>query len=189
MSGPGLGHLLQEAFSDYFMHPQAQGLGLSLDMEKNMKTGSVLVQEAHENQKCTCAIHQHIERVPPGLLILKECIFEALMGGVTGARVGFEEGVSAGGIHMLHAVYHLFFPVAHSRPRHFLCFSHPGHNNGQWLSHEEKFPKEFKKRLKGSEGPHVQGVLPGCRVAMTLQQPGVGGGGCGGLGSRHMCLM
>lgn len=78
------------------MHPQAQGLGLSLDMEKNMKTGSVLVQRTNTL------------RVPPGLLILKECTFEAPMGGVTGARVGFEEGVSAGGIHMLHAVYHLF---------------------------------------------------------------------------------
>ena len=39
-----LGLLLQEASSDHFMHPQARGLGLSLDMEKCMKTRSVLAQ-------------------------------------------------------------------------------------------------------------------------------------------------
>jgi hypothetical protein len=41
VSGPGLGHLLQEGSSDHFMHPQAQGLGLSL---KHRETRSVLVQ-------------------------------------------------------------------------------------------------------------------------------------------------
>lgn len=63
-----LGHLLQEASFDYFMCPQAQGLELSLDIEKHMKTRSVLVQYTNA-----------LRAVPPGLLTIRRPLGEPRM--------------------------------------------------------------------------------------------------------------
>lgn len=69
------------------------------------------------------------------------------MGGVTGARVGFEEGASAGLIHIFHAVCHALFSAVHSRPRHSLCIAHPGrtaandHPTKKWPPKKEEETK------------------------------------------------